>query len=69
MASERCQYCGHFYLDIYRAPSELWAKIATPKMINLLCMDCFSLIAKNQRISIYWECAENDYPTNAVEGK
>jgi len=65
--SEQCQNYGKLYSTVWRAPDRLWTRITGKKQNGLLCPSCFDKLAHDLGIELYWECAENGYPTEKEE--
>ena len=61
---ERCQACGRRYDTVWRAPDSLWARVSGEA--GTLCPKCFDEKARALGISLYWECAEGEYPSVPV---
>jgi len=60
---ETCQICKKGYQTVWSAPDNLWKKLNGNNEGGLICLNCFDRIAKENGITLYWECAENEYPT------
>ena len=60
----RCESCGHLYSPSWRAPDEIWNKVVgVTDGGELYCVDCFSEIAEQKNINLYWECEVGEFPT------
>ena len=61
---ERCESCEHLYSSVWRAPDEIWNKVTgITDGSGLYCVDCFSEIAEQKNIILYWECQMGEFST------
>lgn len=61
LTPEICQCCGHEYLTVYRIPDEIWLKIMG-KPGGLLCPICCDVLARETKVSLYWEATVEQFP-------
>ncbi len=63
---ETCQRCGKNVLRIWHAPDDLWERVTGIPGGNhggYFCIGCFDEMVQDRDILLYWECAEDSYPT------
>lgn len=62
--AERCQECHTEYNDVYIVPDHIWY-VVTGKLTGagLLCMQCFTKLAKEKGIIPFWSCGDREYPS------
>ena len=64
---EVCQSCSHPYDTVYHVPDSVWARMLPDKAPGgLLCIPCAIRISKEKGIELWWEAAQNDFPTAAM---
>jgi hypothetical protein len=52
---EHCRNCKKLYHEVYTVPGRLWKQVTGWKNgEGLLCMDCFTKLALEKNISIFW---------------
>ena len=52
---EICQNCNRRYKLCWKAPDEIWKRVAGKKD-GLLCVSCFDAIAAANGVALCWEC-------------
>lgn len=67
---EHCQNCGRSYATVYHLPDDVWKRIS-PKGNEggLLCPPCAAAAAYDAGINLWWEAAENEYPTAVAQAQ
>lgn len=61
---EHCQSCGETYSLIYRVPDALWERITgRADGSGLYCIRCLDGLAVTMGISLYWDGAAGNFPT------
>jgi len=69
-SGEVCQSCGRAYDTVYHVPDSVWARLLPNKApAGLLCIPCAIRIAGEKGIDLWWDAAENDFPTAALESQ
>lgn len=62
--SEQCQRCLNLVDLVWHAPDEIWKKVTgITDGSGVYCVHCFSEMAWKVDMSLYWECAEDRFPT------
>lgn len=62
--TERCQHCDYEYPIVWHAPDEIWQAVTgITDGSGLFCIDCFTEMAWEKDLMLYWECATGCYPT------
>lgn len=61
---EACQRCKRkYYPVVWDAPDWLWEKVTDiTNGSGLYCPDCFSKMAKEKKITLYWEPCVDHFP-------
>lgn len=57
---EHCRRCKKLYHEVYEVSDELWKKvIGWENGEGLLCLECFTRMAFEKGIAIFWEGKED----------
>ena len=64
MDQENCLWCGKPYLLVWQTSDGLWEKVTGKSDgSGLSCVDCFTAMAEERGIILYWTCSEDEYPS------
>jgi Lar family restriction alleviation protein len=67
---EHCEVCGRgYYPIVWRAPQDLWCGVTGHSEGGLYCPDCFAKAALKLNKVLYWECAEDEFPLDAMRSQ
>ena len=61
---ETCQRCGQVYETVWDTGDEMWERVTgETNGSGLFCPACFEKMARELDIDLYWECAEECFPS------
>lgn len=63
MKTETCCDCGNEHGYVWHCSDALWIRVWGNNDGGILCVPCFEERARELGVSLWWECAQHDYPT------
>jgi hypothetical protein len=65
--SETCNICWKKSETVWLTSDSLFKKVVANEIDyhKTICQECFERAAREKKISLYWECKENEYPSSA----
>jgi hypothetical protein len=68
--TEMCDECGWPVHSVWYAPDDIWERVTSIEGGGggCYCIRCFDRMGKKKGALLFWECAEEKYPTLFKDG-